>query len=220
MAHFLSHLAVVRQSPKKRCFLFNQIAEEGWVLLPANESSIIELVKQLRCKIEFVGSDRQRLSLSPISLVEDGHLLRLSVSDHNTSYDIHVKTRSREIISDLHFAAYAAHFAWCKFRRYRFSIRSVPSLSYSDGIVVFPWGYSYYNDTHSADPISVHAALRTAALSAPQAEKKIFAFAGMRELGTYSEKEHFQVGVQAGECGFTHLFLVGNGNTRALRTAI
>ena len=39
----------------------------------------------------------------------------------------------------------------------------------------------------------------------------MFAFAGMRELGTNSAREHAQVGAQAAECGFSHLFLVGNG---------
>src|SRR5579859_4869534 len=35
--------------------------------------------------------------------------------------------------------------------------------------------------------------------------------AGMRELGASSSREHAQVGAQAAECGFSHLFLVGNG---------
>ena len=214
MAHFES-FGSREAIAQEKMFLFNQIAEEGWVLLPANESSIIELVKQLRCKIEFVGSDRQRLSLSPISLVEDGHLLRLSVSDHNTSYDIHVKTRSREIISDLHFAAYAAHLLGVSLEDIASAFDQYHPSPTRMELWSSPGGIRIINDTHSADPISVHAALRTAALSAPQAEKKIFAFAGMRELGTYSEKEHFQVGVQAGECGFTHLFLVGNGNNKS-----
>ncbi|HMC29373.1 MAG TPA: alanine racemase, partial [Candidatus Angelobacter sp.] len=41
--------------------------------------------------------------------------------------------------------------------------------------------------------------------------RKMFAFAGMRELGESSAREHGQVGAQAAECGFSHLFLVGDG---------
>ncbi|HEX4604560.1 MAG TPA: alanine racemase, partial [Candidatus Angelobacter sp.] len=41
--------------------------------------------------------------------------------------------------------------------------------------------------------------------------RKMFAFAGMRELGASSGREHAQVGTQAAEYGFSHLFLVGGG---------
>jgi alanine racemase len=74
-----------------------------------------------------------------------------------------------------------------------------------------PQGIRIINDGYSSDPISVHAALRSATLGASRGGKKMFAFAGMRELGASSAREHSQVGAQAAECGFSHLFLVGNG---------
>ncbi|MGZ7100360.1 MAG: alanine racemase, partial [Candidatus Angelobacter sp.] len=74
-----------------------------------------------------------------------------------------------------------------------------------------PQGIRIINDGYSSDPISVHAALRSATLGASRSGRKMFAFAGMRELGANSAREHAQVGAQAAECGFSHLFLVGNG---------
>jgi alanine racemase len=82
-----------------------------------------------------------------------------------------------------------------------------------------PRGIRIINDGHSADPMSVHAALRSAALGAPPGGRKIFAFAGMRELGDSSEREHRQVGAQAGACGYSHLFLVGNGDLKSTADA-
>jgi len=73
-------------------------------------------------------------------------------------------------------------------------------------------GIKIVNDAYSADPISVHAALKSVALGVGLSGRKIFAFAGMQEMGEIAEKEHFLVGVDAGERGFSHLFLVGNGN--------
>jgi len=77
-----------------------------------------------------------------------------------------------------------------------------------------PQGIRIINDGYSSDPISVHAALRSATLGAPRSGRKMFAFAGMRELGTSAQREHAQVGAQAADCGFSHLFLVGNGELK------
>src|SRR5262249_62051141 len=74
-----------------------------------------------------------------------------------------------------------------------------------------PEGIRIINDGASADPISVHAALRSAALAAPRTGRRILAFAGMRELGAQAEREHAQVGAQAAECDFSQLFLLGDG---------
>ncbi len=75
-----------------------------------------------------------------------------------------------------------------------------------------PQGIRIINDGYSADPISVQAALRSTSLGTGNPNgRRIFAFAGMRELGASSDREHRQVGAQAGVSGFTHLFLVGSG---------
>src|SRR5439155_1383961 len=57
--------------------------------------------------------------------------------------------------------------------------------------------------------------LRSAALGGPRTGRKIFVFAGMRELGVQGEREHSQVGTQAGQCGFSHVFLVGHGELQS-----
>src|SRR5262249_8248292 len=122
-----------------------------------------------------------------------------------------VKTRSPEIISDLYFAAFAAHVLGASLEEIASALDGYAPTATRMEVWSSPQGIRIINDGYSSDPISVHAALRSATPGASQNGRKIFAFAGMRELGANAVREHRQVGAQAAECGFSHLFLVGNG---------
>jgi Alr-MurF fusion protein len=214
MAHFAafgSREAIAREKTS----LFQGIGEDGWVLLPANEPVMVEPSKQLRCPLFWIGGEvaSSPVSLNPISLTEDGQLLELRAGvDVRT---VGVKTRSPEIIRDLHYAVTAAHLLGVELDEIVSALAGYVPTSTRMELWSSPQGIRVINDGHSADPISVHAALRSAILGAPPEGRKIFAFAGMRELGGSSEREHRQVGAQAGECGYGHLFLVGNGDLKS-----
>ncbi len=180
MAHFAafgSREAIAREKMQ----LFRRVPTDGWVLLPADEPTIEEHARALKCAVHRVGSSSQTLSLEPVSLTDDGRLVELSagLDEIGTALEGYAPPSTR------------------------MELWSSPS------------GVRLINDGYSSDPISVHAALRSAAQGAARNGRKIFAFAGMRELGANSAREHRQVGAQAGECGFSHLFLVGNGELQS-----
>ncbi|HEY2497127.1 MAG TPA: alanine racemase [Candidatus Angelobacter sp.] len=190
--------------------LFERIPQEGWLLLPAAEPTLDAPSQKIKCPIYRVGGQHEPLSLNPLSLSADGQALELSVPSQATR-TVTVKTRSPEIISDLHFAATAAHLLGLSLEEIASALEGYSPTSTRMELWSSPQGIRIINDGYSSDPISVHAALRSATLGASRNGRRMFAFAGMRELGASSAREHRQVGAQAAECGFSHLFLVGNG---------
>lgn len=207
LASFGSREVIVRE----KLLLFRRIPEHGWVLVPTGDPVIESAILELSCRVHKVGSVEQGIAFNPSSSVEDGQLVELSTSS-GASLKIRVATRSQHIIHDLHVAASAA---------YLLGVSLDEIASALDGYAPTPTrmefcssaeGIRIINDAHSADPISVQAALKSAALTRTRSGKLVFAFAGMRELGAESAREHRQVGVQAAECGFSDVILVGNGN--------
>jgi alanine racemase len=215
MAHFAA-FGSREAIAKEKTSLFRGIREHGWVLLPANEPVIVEPSKELGCPLFWIGGEAASspVSLTTISLTEAGQLLELRAGKSNARTVV-VKTRSPEIIRDIYCAAAAAHLLGVELDEIVSVLAGYVPTSTRMEVWSSPQGIRVINDGYSADPISVHAALRSAILGAPQEGRKIFAFAGMRELGGSSEREHRQVGTQAGECGYSHLFLVGNGDLKS-----
>ncbi len=209
LAHFAafgSREAIAREKMK----LFERLPKNGWLLLPANEPSLEGLTERIQCPIYRVGDKEKLLSLRPLALSEEGQLLELTAPSQ-AARSVRVKTRSPELIQDLHIAACAAHLLGVPLEEIAASLNDYAPTSTRMELWSSPQGIRIINDSYSSDPISVHAALRSATLSTSRTGRKMFAFAGMRELGASSAREHRQVGVQAAECGFSHLFLVGNG---------
>ena len=209
MAHFAafgSREAIARE----KMSLFRDLPADGWLLLPSHEPTVMAQAKQLRCPIHHVGGSHQVLSITPVSLTADGQLLQLSTRGAEPR-NVHVGTRSAEIISDLYFAASAAYLLGVTLDEIAAALDGYAPGSTRMELWSSPGGIRLINDAYSSDPISVRAALRSAAMTGAPGGRRIFAFAGMRELGATAQREHTQVGAQAAECGFSHLFLVGNG---------
>lgn len=217
MAHF-SAFGSREAIAQEKMVLFRRIAEDGWLLLPDKEKSLEEPSKGLRCRLYRIagapGDGLCPVSLSVSSLTEDGQLLELSVQGEGQRTLV-VKTRSPEIIQDLHLAAVAAHLLGVTLDEIVSALNGyVPNPTRME-LWSSPQGIRIMNDAYSADPISVQAALRSATLGVPVEGRKIFVFAGMNELGSRSDLEHRQVGAQAGACGFGHVFLVGDGDLKS-----
>jgi alanine racemase len=189
--------------------LFKRIPADGWLLLPSGDPLLDARAQSLQCAVHRVG-DKYELVLKPVSFSAEGQLLELIIPSQG-SRSVTVKTRSPEIIADLHFAATAAHLLGVPLEEIATALDNYAPTSTRMELWSSPQGIRIINDGYSSDPISVHAALRSATLGASRSGRKMFAFAGMRELGHNSAREHAQVGAQAAECGFSHLFLVGNG---------
>lgn len=206
LAHFASfgsREAIAREKMK----LFEHLPAEGWLLLPADEPALDGLTQKIQCPIHRVGDS---LALKSISLSEEGELLEISIPLQGAR-NVRVKTRSPEIVEDLHIAATAAHLLGVSLEEIAAALENYAPRATRMELWSSPQGIRIINDGYSSDPISVNAALRSATLGASRNGRKMFAFAGMRELGANSALEHRQVGAQAAECGFSHLFLVGNG---------
>jgi Alr-MurF fusion protein len=223
LAHFAafgSREAIAREKMK----LFRRLPENGWLLLPANEPVVDAAAQSIKAQIHKVGEGYSGFSVKAISLSEEGQRLELSIPSYvdkpkpgspgaplDGVRSVTVKTRSPEIISDLHFAAYAAHLLGASLEEIASALDGYAPTATRMELWSSPQGIRIINDGYSSDPISVQAALRSATLGASRSGRKMFAFAGMRELGASSAREHQQVGAQAASCGFSHLFLVGNG---------
>jgi len=209
LAHFAafgSREAIAQEKMK----LFRQLPESGWLLLPEDEPVVDAAATNIKSRVYRVGEKSSGLALTTVSLSEEGQRLELSVPGQGTR-SVTVKTRSPEIIADLDFAAYAAHLLGATGEEIAAALDGYTPTATRMEMWSSPQGIRIINDGYSSDPISVQAALRSATVGASRGGKKVFAFAGMRELGASSAREHQQVGAQAASCGFSHLFLVGDG---------
>ena len=212
LAHFAafgSRDAIAREKMK----LFERVPEDGWLLLPGSEPTLAEPLTRIKCPVHQLGDKHQAVWFTAGSLSSEGQRLELSIAGQGTR-NVLVKTRSPEVIADLHYSAYAAWLLGAQLEEIATALDGYAPTSTRMELWSSPQGIRIINDGYSSDPISVHAALRSATLGAPRSGRKMFAFAGMRELGASSLREHAQVGAQAADCGFSHLFLVGNGELK------
>ena len=209
LASFGSRAAIAQEKMR----LFRRIGPQGWVIVPAHEPTIAEAVDALQCVVHRIGGEDEALSLTPLATADDGQIVALSVPSGDR-FEILIRTRSADIVHDLHIAALAAHLLGIGLREIATTLDGYSPLPTRAEVWSSSHGVRIINDAYTSDPISVHSALRTAALGAPQTGRKIFAFAGMRELGARDGLEHRQVGAHAADCGFSHLFLVGQAGLR------
>jgi Alr-MurF fusion protein len=222
----MAHLAAFgsrERIAREKMALFSDLPKDGWLLLPANEPTVETAAQKIACAIHRIGAGDQELprapvSVTPVSLTEQGQVVQVSFGGA-AARNVRVGTRSTEIISDLQFAATAAHLLGGSLDEIATSLDGYTPPATRMELWSSPGGIRLLNDAYSSDPISVHAALRSATMNAGRRGRKIFAFAGMRELGANSDREHAQVGAQAAECGFSHLFLVGNGELQSTAEA-
>ncbi len=212
MAH-LASFGTRQAIAQEKMQLFRRIGPQGWVIVPAHEETISASIEDLQCAVHRIGAEGQALSFTQLANADDGQIVALSVPS-GARFEILIRTRSPEILHDLHIAALAAHLLGVSLREIATTLDGYSPLPTRAEVWSSSQGVRIINDAYTSDPISVHSALRTAALGAPQTGRKIFAFAGMRELGTQGGFEHRQVGAHAAECGFSHLFLVGQGGLR------
>jgi len=108
------------------------------------------------------------------------------------------------VIADLKLAVAAA---WLLGLEARPILDALPSLTLGPTRMESwrtPSGVTVIDDSHSADPVSVQAAL--AAL--PDSGTRVFVFGGMRGLGDRCDAEHALVGRLAAEQGVEHLIVL------------
>lgn len=211
VAHFSafgSREAIAREKLR----LFDEIGQDGWVLVPSNEPLIAAGTSRLGCPIFEVGVGAHDIvGLKTLSLTDKGVLIELS-DNLGGCARTQLLTNSAHIIADLHLAATAAYKLGVPIDQIAATFENYVPPSTRMETWLSPGGTRIINDAYSSDPISVGAALKNAAALANRSGRKIFAFGGMRELGPIAAQEHRQVGILAAECGFDPIFLVGNGH--------
>jgi alanine racemase len=208
-AAFGSRAAIAEEKMR----LFSNIPASGWILIPRDEPLLEPLLAQLECRVYRLGEgegggEEGAVTLTPGPLVPEGQILTLSVSPAE-SFTISVKTRSPEIVEDLHFAASAAHRLGVGLGEIAASLEGYAPTPTRMEVLSSSEGIRIINDAHSSDPLSVLAAIRTAALSTAPEGRLFFCFGGMRELNSLSGTEHRQVGAYAAASQCSYLVLVG-----------
>src|SRR6202034_3946348 len=106
---------------------------------------------------------------------------------------LRVRTRSAEIVEDVMLAVGAASLLGVPEDAIAESLRDYAPPPTRLEVWRSPAGVTLVNDLVSADPLSVRAALRTASELAPRGGRKVFVFAGMRELGASAAAEYAAV---------------------------
>lgn len=120
-----------------------------------------------------------------------------------------IGTRSAPLIADLMAAAGAAWLLGVSAAEIAAGMEGFSPGPTRMEVWRAPEGVTLINDAYSSDPLSVRAALRTAAAGGERGQR-IFVFGGMRELGEREADEHALVGRVAAREGFGRLVLLQN----------
>lgn len=200
---------------REKMALFQNIPANGWVLLPHAEPLIAAAAAALRCRVYRIGGDDQVLSLETMGATDGGQAIALT-SRIGGRVEVLVNTRSPDIVADLHIAATAAFLLGTTLDEIGAALDGYTPTPTRTEVWSSAQGVRIVNDAYTSDPISIHNALRTAALGAPRTGRRIFAFAGAKDLGQDSHAEQRQIGALAADCGYSHMFLVGEGNLKSI----
>jgi alanine racemase len=196
----------------------------NWLLLPDVDPLLAEEAARLSCRLVRYPGDpalprlvARRAEGAPSGGSFYERLEVLFPSGRRQS--LRVRTRSAEIVEDVMLAVGAAFLLGVPEEAIGESLRDYAPPPTRLEVWRSPAGVTLVNDLVSADPISVRAALRTASDLAPRGGRKVFVFAGMRELGANAAAEHAAVGDLAGEYRFDSLLLVDGAEQTATRAA-
>jgi alanine racemase len=197
----------------------------GWLLLPDADPLLAEEAARLHCRLVRYPGDAvlprlvERRAESAASS-GGGFYERLEIQfPSGRRQSLRVRTRSAEIVEDVMLAVGAAFLLGVPEEAIAERLRDYTPPPTRLEVWRSPSGVTLVNDLVSADPISVRAALRTASELAPRGGRKVFVFAGMRELGAEAAAEHAAVGDLAGEYRFDSLLLLDGAEQAATRDA-
>jgi alanine racemase len=196
----------------------------GWLLLPDADPLLAQEAARLPCRLVRYPGDPalprlvERHAEGPSSGGGLHERLEILFPDGRRQ-SLRVRTRSAEIVEDVMLAVGAAFLLGVPAEVIGESLRDYTPPPTRLEVWRSPAGVTLVNDLVSADPISVRAALRTASELAPRGGRKVFVFAGMRDLGAAAAAEYAAVGDLAGEYRFDSLLLVDGAEQAATRDA-
>jgi alanine racemase len=211
----LSHIAAFRDQDhlaREKLSLFDELSGDGWLLLPDDPRALEAAAPSAARKL--VSSD-PALPQATRQAGPHGTTIELSFPGGGRARAL-LGTRAPEIVDDVLLAVQAA---------WRLGVGAAAIEASLDGhsppptrmeVWRSPGGITLVNDAHSADPLSVRAALGATAELAGHG-RKLFVFGGMGELGERAAAEHRAVGELAAERGFRHLLLLGGEHQAATR---
>lgn len=192
----LAHLASFgsrEATASEKLLLFRRLPAGGWVVAP--DDPLLAGLPRLA-------------PLQPVARANTATGTRLWFDLDGQRVEVTARTRAAPLLDDLACAIAAAHalgvspeLIRAALTDYSFGPTRMETWRTPDGVTIV-------NDTASADPISVQAALDAVGASVDARGRRVFLFGGMRELGDRSTVEHALIGRHAAERGFTHLVLL------------
>lgn len=198
--------------------LFTELPAEGWLLLPQLDEKTRPLESLLGGVSRYRHNHDPRLPQLIARLDRDDRsrlTLRFPASPEECSdpedgsdleFEFEVATRSAVLIEDLMIAIAAARLLGLSAERIVTALSSYTPPPTRLEVWRSPTGVVLINDTYSADPFAVRAALRTAA-ELSGSGRRFFLFGGMRELGSEAVEIYEEMGRLAAEHGFHALLL-------------
>ena len=208
----LAHVAAFgspKQIAKEKMKLFRSLPKDGWLLVPADCAEIEPLLASIHCPIYRFGSPNSELPYVDSRMRQhDGTLLNIKYPDGQRCL-VPVRSFSLESIGNIEAAVCAAWLCGLNAEQISTALNLYEPGQTRMEIWRSPNGLTLINDSCSSDPISVQAALRTLQHMKQTSGRAVFAFGGMRELGSYQQQEHEHIGVMAAEAGVDTLALFG-----------
>jgi Alr-MurF fusion protein len=181
--------------------LFVGLPDSSWVVAPPDP--IIGSALQGVPTVEYGSAG----PVQCVDRVQVGDRTRVVLRFPDGEQETWVGTRSPELVDDVLAAVTAAHQLGVPSVDIARLLPDVPIGPTRLEVWRTPSGITLVNDSHSADPISVAAALRAEAALGHHPGKRVFVFGGMTGLGDRSEREHRVIGTLAAEQGMTHLVI-------------
>ncbi len=202
---------------REKMRLYRNIARSGWVLVPSETPQVEKLLPTLGCRVVRLGEASEE-----IPLIESRRAVRDKICltvrfPGGERLTLPILTPSLEVAVDVEIAVAAGYLLGAGPVEIEAALTDYQPSTTRMEIWRSPRGITLINDSCSADPLSVQAALSSLE-SFPAAGRHVFVFGGMRELGSYAEEAHAQIGTTAAQSG-VHLLVAVGGQTLQATTA-
>ena len=215
ISSFGSRSAIADEKAK----LFGNIPEDGWLLVPAGESTLKQALRSVKCRIHEIGNCSKDLPYIEDRRATNSAMQLIVRFPSGDRIGLTVNTPSLEIVSDIEIAISAAHLLGVGAEAVESALTDYAPGNTRMEIWKSPIGFTLINDSCSSDPLSVRAALKSLGAIKAERGKRVFVFGGMRELGALEREEHAAVGTLAAMSNVDTLILVGENGVDATEEA-
>ena len=202
---------------KAKCEIFDYISKDGTAILNADDDMLSTLENKLKIEIIWFGIENKK-GIYAKNIVNHGLMgTDCTIVTKNGEFDVRINVPGEHMVLN----ALSATAVGIKMKLSNEEIKNgiekfLPSKMRMS-VIKAKNGISIINDTYNANPVSMKAAID---VLASEEGKKVCILGDMFELGSFSERMHYDVGKYAAENQIDKIICIGENSKKTYDGAI